>query len=365
MPEGPEVRRLADSLSEALVGKPIVSLTARTRSAKAWLQEHPGVLAGKTILKVRSHGKNLVGFLSGGDYFYSHLMMWGRWQVVMGEEPVEVDRRERARIVVPGATAILYSAPIFELGTGNPFENFENLRNLGPDILPYPEEEPFDQLTFRTRLLASENRDRTIGAALLDQQILAGIGNYLRAEVLFDCRLDPWRQVADLTEDDLACLCHSIPTLARRAYVTGGVTVSESARSRMQNDPSLVYTPGSEFGTRHYVFRRTNLPCLECNTTIRQLRQVTRTDEEGEKSRIIYFCPTCQGTKVELKKPKPSKKQGSISRDNPRGTGVPPAIALGAGKHRGTTPTTHQHYCDNPITASGLMQWVVLSHSPV
>lgn len=329
MPEGPEVRRFADSLSQTLVGKPIVSLGARTRRAKAWLQEHPGVLAGQTILKVRSvgpalsgsHGKNLVGFLSGGDYFYSHLMMWGRWQVVVGDEPVEVDRRERARIVVPGATAILYSAPIFELATGNPFENVEYLKNLGPDILPYPEEEPFDQLAFRTRLIAPENRERTIGAALLDQRIVAGIGNYLRAEILFDCRLDPWRQVADLTEEDLARLCHSIPTIARRAYLTGGVTVSEEARSRMQNYPSLVYSPGSEFGTRHYVYHRTNLPCLRCNNTIRQLRQVTRTDEEGEKSRIIYFCPTCQETKVELKKPKPSKKQGRISRDNP------PAIA--------------------------------------
>jgi len=80
-------------------------------------------------------------------------------------------------------------------------------------------------------------------------------------------------------------------------------------RTRLINDPSLVYTSGSEYGTRHYVFRRTNLPCLVCGSTIRQLRQVTRADEEGEKTRIIYFfCPTCQRTNVELKKSKSKRK---------------------------------------------------------
>lgn len=312
MPEGPEVRRFADALNTALSGKPIVSLTARTRGAKAWLSEHPGVLTDRLIEQVRSHGKHLLGWIEGGYYFHSHLMMWGRW-AVEGEQPIEVDRRERARIVVPDRSAILYSAPIFELGLGNPFTRVENLRTLGPDILPYPEDGLFDALTFKERLQTAEKSDRTIGAALLDQQIVAGIGNYLRAEILFDCRLDPWRRVVELTTDDLERLCSSIPQLAQRAYRTGGVTVSSEVRARLQTDPSLVYQPGREYGTRHYVFRRTNLPCLRCGSTIRQLRQVTRADDEGEKTRIIYFCPTCQGTKVELTKPKRKRTRPPVA----------------------------------------------------
>lgn len=302
MPEGPEVRRFADLVNTALVGKPIVSLTARTRRAKAWLSEHPGILTGRRIEIVRSRGKYLIGSIEGGYYFYSHLMMWGRWLTVE-EEPTEIDRRERARIVVPGATAILYSAPIFELGIGDPFESVETLKSLGADILPYPDGEPFEQLIFKTRLQKPENGDRTIGATLLDQQIVAGIGNYLRAEILFDCRLDPWRKVADLTPDDLERLYNSIVLMAQRAYSLGGVTVSPEDKIRLASDKSLVYRLGSEFGSRHYVFRRTNLPCLRCGDTIRQMRQVTRSDDE-EKTRIIYFCPTCQGTKVEPKKPR-------------------------------------------------------------
>ncbi|MBV9470874.1 MAG: hypothetical protein JOZ57_16685, partial [Abitibacteriaceae bacterium] len=153
----------------------------------------------------------------------------------------------------------------------------------------------------------SENQQRTVGAALLDQQIVAGIGNYLRAEILFDCRLDPWKRVSDLEQSAIDCLCRSIPLMAQRAYITSA-TVPDDLRTRMKGDDSLVYRPGREYGTRHYVFRRTNLPCLHCGDIVRQLRQVTREDEEGERTRIIYFCPTCQGTSVELKKPRAKSK---------------------------------------------------------
>jgi formamidopyrimidine-DNA glycosylase len=307
MPERPEVRRFADVLNQVLGGKPIVSLKARTKTASSWEKEHPGVLVNKRIQRVLSHGKHLVGLIEGGYYFHSHLMMWGSW-AVLDNPPQEIDCRDRSRILLPDACAILYSAPIFNLGAGNPFEIVENLRTLGTDILPYPDEKPFDAPVFFQNLLTPEQSQRTIGAALLDRQIVAGISNYLRSEILFDCRLDPWRKIADLTAEELERLVHSIPLMAQRAYTTGGFTVSEEARTRLINDPSLVYTPGSEYGTRHYVFRRTNLPCLECGSTIRQLRQVTRADEEGEKTRIIYFCPTCQRTNVELKKSKSKRK---------------------------------------------------------
>ena len=300
MPEGPEVRRHADSLAAALVPHPLVSLTARTKAAKAWLADHPYRLDGRRVESVRSRGKNLVGRIEGGYYFYSHLMMWGRWHVFDNSELLEVDRRERARLVVADATVILFSAPVFELGEGDPFQTDDYLRSLGPDSLPYPEEGPFDAACFVARLHSAPHQHRTIGAALLDQTIVAGIGNYLRAEILFACRLDPWRRVSELSADELACLCRTLPAIVRRAYDTAGTTVPDDAQARMRADSSLVYNPESDWGTRHWVFRRTNLPCLVCGEPIRQKRQVTREDEDGEKERIIYFCPVCQGTTVPL-----------------------------------------------------------------
>ncbi len=285
----------------------LTSLSARTRDARAWLKDNEARLLGRRVERVISHGKHLIGYIEGDFFFHSHLMMWGRWQTFSQNRRgasqtlalPEKDRRERARIVVAGGAAILLSAPIFNVGEGNPYDQLENLATLGPDALPY--DGKFDKREFRRRLLLGERRDIAIGAALLNQRIVAGLGNYLRAEVLFACRLNPWRTVAELTERNLGCLMRTVPELARRAYEQNATAV-EADRKRMSGNASLVYQAGREYGTRHLVFRRTNLPCLRCGEMIRQLRQKTHnpdaTGEEEERTRIVYFCPKCQRVDV-------------------------------------------------------------------
>ncbi len=288
MPEGPEVRKYADALDKTLSGRPIKSFTARTREARKWLEQQGDQLLGRLIIRVVSHGKHLIGHIKGGFYFHSHLMMWGRWQTFKPGPPREIDRRERARIVVDGGAAILFSAPIFNVGKGDPYEQDEYLDSLGPDVLPYKGR--FRAAEFRRRLMAEDSM--TIGAALLNQQVVAGVGNYLRAEILFNCRIDPWKLVRDLSSSELKCLSKSIPEIALRSYNTSA-TALDIDRRRMSSDASLVYQPGREYGTRHLVFRRTNLPCLKCGSGIRQLRQAT----SEERDRIMYFCPECQGVR--------------------------------------------------------------------
>lgn len=333
MPEGPEVRKYALALDAVLSGRAVTSLDARTRDAKAWLKENEKRIIGRRVLKVTSHGKHLLGYIQGGFYFHSHLMMWGRWQTFPGPisnarpsqpgspdtgklngreraptatgvladngVPIEKDRRERARVLVEGGAAILFSAPIFDVGEGDPYEQLGNLSTLGPDVLPAKGK--FDAGEFRRRLLLPEHLGITVGAALLNQRILAGLGNYLRAEVLFNCKLNPWREVRDLTEKNLQCLSRTAPELALRSLISSA-TATELDRERMRADSSLVYQEGREYGTRHLVFRRTNLPCLQCDGPIKQLRQPTyngdltsEEDSDGpERTRIVYFCPTCQ-----------------------------------------------------------------------
>jgi len=180
---------------------------------------------------------------------------------------------------------------IFNVGEGNPYDKIEILATLGPDALPYRGR--FDRKEFLRRLL--EHKDETIGAALLNQHIVAGLGNYLRAELLFNCKLNPWLTAGELTQRNLNCLSITIPRLTRDAYERGA-TAADEDRKRMASDPSLVYQPGREYGTRHLVFRRTNLPCLRCGEKIRQLRQKTmqNQNDEEERTRIVYFCATCQ-----------------------------------------------------------------------
>jgi endonuclease VIII len=295
MPEGPEVRKYADALHSVLSERGVVSLEARTREARKWLQENEQRIVGRRVERVISHGKHLIGYIEGDFFFHSHLMMWGRWQTFANDLPVK-DRREPARIVVDGGAAILLSAPIFNVGEGDPYEVIEILSTLGPDALPYRGR--FDRAEFLRRLL--EYKDETIGAALLNQRVVAGLGNYLRAEILFSCKLNPWLTVGELGERHFACLSKTIPRLARDAY-RRSATAAEKDRERMASDPSLVYQPGREYGTRHMVFRRTNLPCLRCGERIRQLRQRTIPveDDDEERTRIVYFCAKCQGVRVE------------------------------------------------------------------
>lgn len=150
MPEEPEVQRFADQLHLALANQTIVQLTARTQAAKRWLIEHPDRLIGRTIKKISAHGKNLIGWIEDDYYFYSHLMMWGHWETFAGKPPEVIDRRERARIITATGGAFLFSAPIFQVGQGNPYTQVETLSLLGPDILP-EKDEPFDQEEFKQR----------------------------------------------------------------------------------------------------------------------------------------------------------------------------------------------------------------------
>src|SRR5689334_13005493 len=214
MPEGPEVRKYADALAEVLSGRVILSLTARTKDARQWLEQNQQRIVGRNVERVISHGKHLIGYIAGGFYFHSHLMMWGRWQTFAAAKRrgqrlatldlPDKDRRERARIVVDGGAAILLSAPIFNAGEGDPYEQIEILATLGPDALPYRRR--FNAREFQWRLLLPEHQRETIGAALLNQQIVAGLGNYLRAEILFACKSNPWLKVADLSKRQLDCL---------------------------------------------------------------------------------------------------------------------------------------------------------------
>ncbi|CAN5886380.1 endonuclease VIII [soil metagenome] len=312
MPEGPEVRKFADEVDSVLTGRVIRSFEARTREARNWLVDNGARLFGRRVLSVRSHGKHLVGQIEGPFYFHSHLMMWGRWHTFVPDPPPDIDRRERARVVVEGGAAIMYSGPIFNVGEGEARGHVEHLQMLGPDVLPY--EGGFDEAEFRRRLQGPEYRDLTIGAALLNQRIVAGLGNYLRAEVLFACGLNPWTKVGQMKKREVTCLSRIVPELALRSYLFGA-TASDNDRERMKTDPSLVYQQGRKMGTRHLVFRRTNLPCLRCSRPIKQLRQTTFDDRtlpgsldrplsqspaqagkgtDAERSRIIYFCAQCQ-----------------------------------------------------------------------
>lgn len=286
MSEGPEIHRLAGELAEEFVGSRMVALETRLKKALAWLEMHPGFVEGKEILRIYAAGKNLIWELEDDLYFQFHLLMWGKVRTYTLRYRLPPDPQRRAVIVTTSRQFTLVNGQVFNIGIGNPFEQLPTLREIGPDICVVP----FNRELFLERLNRFDNRDREIGPVLLDQTVAAGLGNYLKSDILFECGLSPWLLVGALTPEQQNCLADVTPEVARRAIRNRGQTVTDEVMSALLADPAH---PNPRWSDRHWVFRQTNKPCKVCGTPIKQRRQ------GPDAGRQTFFCPQCQGVDLE------------------------------------------------------------------
>ncbi|MEO8288454.1 MAG: DNA-formamidopyrimidine glycosylase family protein [Chloroflexota bacterium] len=281
MSEGPEIYRLSGVLNEEFAGSRIVAIDSRLKKARAWIEEHPGLLDDKEILRVHSMGKNLIWDLEGDIFFHMHLLMFGKIRTFSLRHRVEYDRTTRAVIVTTARQAVLLNVQVFNIGEGDPLEEIASLGQLGPDICATP----FDREHFLERLNRESNLEEEIAPVLLDQTVAAGIGNYLKSDILFECRINPWTAVGDLTPEQEDCLAVTIPDVAQRALRNRGQTVTDEVLAMIAADPK---TPNPNWWHKHWVFRHTNRPCKICGTPIKQKRQGPGT------GRVTFYCPECQ-----------------------------------------------------------------------
>ena len=243
MPEGDSLHRAAQRL-QVLVGERVEVETPHPRAAVKGLAER---LDGRRLEQVEAVGKNLLLRFEGGLVLRSHLRMKGRWRV----EQRGAVRAGKPWLVLRGAEheAVLWNGAVLELlgARGAP--------RLGPDILG----EPPDYETMVARLRADVARE--IGDALLDQRLVAGIGNLWKAEALWQARVSPWRRVAEVDESELRA-------------------VLETAHTQMR-------TAVEERRPASHVYRRAGRPCPRCGGAVRSAPQ-------GEHARAAYWCPGCQ-----------------------------------------------------------------------
>ena len=243
MPEGDALARAARRL-QVLVGERLEVETPHPRAAVKQLAPR---LDGRRLEAVEAAGKNLLLRFEGGVVLRSHLRMSGRWRVQARGSRVF----GRPWLVLRGAEreAVLWNGPVLELDAGTV------RRRLGPDILATPPE--------LERILANLRRDETreIGDALLDQRLVAGIGNVWKAESLWQARVSPWRRVAETSDDEVQAILRAAHELMT-ASVEGG-------------------------RERPAVYRRTGHGCRRCGTPIESRGQ-------GEQNRTAYWCPRCQ-----------------------------------------------------------------------
>jgi len=278
MPEGDTVLRTARRLHHALAGRPLV------RTELRWPTLGEADLAGRTVAEVLAYGKQILTRIAAADpaapqpriptvptvplTLRSHLRMEGSWYVhARDAEPWPGRNRGSVRAVLGGTewTAVGYWLGLLDLVPTAAEDSL--IGHLGPDIMA--DEFAAGGAAEVARRLTTDPQ-RHVGAALLDQTTVAGIGTMYMAESLFVQHISPWTPVGDV---DVPALLAT----ARRQLLRGAA----------QAVPSTTGNPRRGLGT--WVHGRSGRPCQRCGTTVR-----VAPIGPPLKERTAFYCPTCQ-----------------------------------------------------------------------
>jgi endonuclease-8 len=267
MPEGDTIFRTARALTRALAGQTVTRF--ETVLPKLARIDYDTPLSGRTVESVDSRGKWLLMHFSGDLILLTHMLMSGSWHIY---RPGEKWQRHRShmRIVVetPAMLAVAFDVPVAEFHTARSLERRAGFNRLGPAPLA-PD---FDPAVAAANLAARGHLE--LGLALLDQTALAGLGNVFKSEVAFACGLNPFRQVATLTAEQLASLVSTA-----RKYLVANVTEPWGHRRTT--------TRNTQKEENLWVYGREGQPCRRCATPIRSRKHAA-------DGRISFWCPACQ-----------------------------------------------------------------------
>lgn len=272
MPEGPEIRRAADRLAKVVQGRVI----ERVEFGLPRLQEFEGMLSGVKVNELETRGKALLTHFDNDLTLYSHNQLYGRWYVVKRDRPPKTNRSLRVALHTETHSALLYSASDIEVLTTDELTTHKFLARIGPDILskdltPKRVVQQLEDAKFSGRKLAH---------LYLDQSFLAGVGNYLRSEILFEARVNPNLRPKDLSPALRSALGEATIEISKRAYKTAGITNDLERVAQLKEQG----VKRSQF--RHHVFVRQARPCYQCGT------KVTKIELSGRR---LYYCARCQG----------------------------------------------------------------------
>ena len=271
MPEGDTIFRTARTLQRALAGQTVTRF--ETVLPKLARIDYDAPVAGRTVDSVEARGKWLLMHFSGDLILLTHMLMSGSWHIY---RPGEKWQRHRThmRIVVetPAILAVAFNVPVAEFHTAASLARREGFYSLGPAPLAAD----FNPDLAIAKLAAQ--RDLELGRALLDQTVLAGLGNIFKSEVAFACGLNPFRKVATLTGGQLADL-----VATARKFLLANVTETSGHRRT---------TRSIQAEENLWVYGREGRPCRRCSTPIRAQKHTA-------DARISFWCPVCQASRID------------------------------------------------------------------
>jgi endonuclease-8 len=273
MPEGDAIFRTARALDRALAGRTLTGFQSMLPHLTRVDEDQP--LAGRIVERVRAAGKHVLVELSGNLVLRTHMRMNGSWHVYRTGERWRRPRPQMRIVLETDAyTAVAFNVPVAEFVRGRDLSRHPTLGQLGPDLLAAS----FDLDAAVERLRREDTR--RIAEALLDQRVVAGIGNVYKSEVCFLCRVNPFDPVVVLHDDQLRCLLSTARRLLQANVgpsATGQIVTRRTLRSmtgRADPEGSL------------WVYGRAGRPCRRCSQAIRRAVQ-------GEQARSTYWCARC------------------------------------------------------------------------
>jgi len=274
MPEGDTILRAARTLHRALAGQVVTKFETQLPQLSRVDFDTP--VTGRTIERVDAAGKWMRMYFSGDLILLTHMLMSGSWHIYRPGEAWQRGRMQmRVAVYTERFVAVAFNVPIAEFHSAASLTRHRSLQRLGPDVLA----EEFDQAGVIAQLRSRP--DLEVGAALLRQSLMAGLGNVFKSEVCFASRVHPFRTVGTLSIAELA----SLTSNARRFMMAN---VADGARDSIVTYPGMRRTTGrADPSERLWVYQRRGEPCRVCGAPILSRKQ-------GIDARTTFWCPNCQ-----------------------------------------------------------------------
>lgn len=230
-------------------------------------------IAGRTVTSVSARGKHLLIAFSGDLILHTHMRMNGSWHIYRPGERWRAPKHDmRIRIETDAFVAVGFSIPVAEFLSREELGRHPRISALGPDLASAD----FDRDEVRRRM--SAHPDEPLHDVLLDQRVLAGIGNVLKSEVLFVARLDPFMAAGALTPEQFDRLIDvSLRLMTMNIVESTVMTPSYGRRTTGSMDPRAAL----------FVYGRGGRACRRCGTRIEVAKG-------GVDVRLTYWCPACQ-----------------------------------------------------------------------
>jgi endonuclease-8 len=272
VPEGDAIYRTARTLHRALAGETVTRFESVLPALTRVHEDAP--ITGRQVERVEAAGKHVLMRFSGSLVLRTHMRMNGSWHIYRPGERWRRPRRDmRVVIATERFEAVAFNVPVAEFLGSEDEARHADLRAMGPDLLgdTFDEAEALRRIRLRGR--------EAVADVLLNQRVVAGIGNVYKSEVLFICRVNPFTPADGVADERVGDLLKTARKLLRANVSTlgGGITTYIGFRR----------TRGRDESQRRYVYGRARRPCRRCGTPI-------RVQAQGPHARLTYWCPACQ-----------------------------------------------------------------------